>query len=169
MPGPIPADLGWFVRELRSGRTIVLRSDEDFPPEAAAAAKYYRRAGLRFDLVIPLPVDGRVVASIGFSSFRPTREWPADFIARVTVIGEVMAQALVRTRSEAALRASEERWWSIFETSTLGITIFDQDLRYMATNPAFRAMLGYTDEELRQLTPLDITLEEERGGTDATR
>ena len=38
----------WFVRELRSGRTIVIRSYEDFPPEAAAAAEYYRRVGLRF-------------------------------------------------------------------------------------------------------------------------
>ena len=165
LPGPIPAWGDWFVRELRSGRTIVIRSYEDFPPEAAAAAKYYRRVGLRFQLVIPLPVDGRTVASIGFSSFRPTREWPDDFIARVRVIGEVMVQALVRKRSEAALRASEERWRSIFETSTLGITIFDQDLHYIATNPAFRAMLGYTDEELRQLTPLDITVEEERWRT----
>ena len=163
LPGPIPAWGDWFVTELRSGRTIVIRSYEDFPPEAAAAAEYYRRVGLRFQLVIPLPVGGRTVASIGFSSFRSTREWPDDFIARVRVIGEVMVQALLRKRSEAALRASEERWRSIFETSALGITIFDQDLHYIAANPAFRAMLGYTDEELRQLTPLDITVEEERG------
>ena len=162
LPGPIPAWGDWFVGELRSGRTIVIRSYEELPPEAAAAAEYYRRVGLRFQLVIPLPVDGRTVASIGFSSFRPTREWPDDFIARVRVIGEVMVQALLRKRSEAALRASEERWRSIFETSALGISIFDQDLRYIAANPAFRAMLGYTDEELRQLTPLDITVEEGR-------
>ena len=162
LPGPIPAWGDWFVGELRSGRTIVIRSYEDLPPEAAAAAEYYRRVGLRFQLVIPLPVDGRTVASIGFSSFRPTREWPDDFIARVRVIGEVMVQALLRKRSEAALRASEDRWRSIFETSALGISIFDQDLRYIAANPAFRAMLGYTDEELRQLTPLDITVEEGR-------
>ena len=163
LPGPIPAWGDWFVTELRSGRTVVIRSYEDFPPEAAAAAKYYRRVGLRFQLVIPLPVGGRTVASIGLSAFRPTREWPDDFIARVRVIGEVMAQALLRKRSEAALRASEERWRSIFETSALGITIFDQDLHYIAANPAFQAMLGYTDQELRQLTPLDITVEEERG------
>ncbi len=163
LPGPIPAWGDWFVAELRSGRTVIIRSYEDFPPEAAAAAKYYRRVGLRFQLVIPLPVGGRTVASIGLSAFRPRREWPDDFIARVRVIGEVMVQALLRKRSEAALRASEERWRSIFETSTLGITIFNQDLHYITTNLAFRAMLGYTDEELRQLTPLDITVGEERG------
>ena len=125
--GPIPADLAWFAKELRAGRTVVIRSDKDIPAEAAAAAEYNRRAGIRSVLVIPLPVDGRVAAAIGFGAFRSTREWPPEFVARVTVIGEVMAQALVRKRSEAALRASEARWRSIFETSTLAISVFDQD------------------------------------------
>jgi len=160
--GPIPAFLGWFVGELLAGRTVAIRSYKDFPREAAAAAKYYRSIGIRSQLVIPLSVGGRIVAAIGFGSFRDTRNWPKEFIARVKVIGEVMAQALTRKRSAAALRASEERWRSIFETSTLAITIFDQDFHYTATNAAFRAMLGYTEDDLRQLTPLDITVDKER-------
>ena len=164
--GPVPADLAWFATKLRAGRTVVIRSDKDIPPEAVAAAEYNRRSGIRSILVVPLPVDGRVAAAIGFGAFRSTREWPPEFVARLTVIGEVMAQALVRKRSEAALRASEARWRSIFETSTLAISIFDQDLRYTATNPAFQAVLGYTDDEIRQFTPLDLTVGEERGAVD---
>ena len=163
--GPVPAELAWVAQELRAGRNVVIRSDKDNPPEAAAAAEYNRRGGIRSILVVPLPVDGRVVAAIGFGAFRSTREWPPEFIARLTVIGEVMAQALVRKRSEAALRASEARWRSIFETSTLAISIFDQDLRYTATNPAFQALLGYTDDEMRLFTPLDLTVDE-RGAVD---
>ena len=72
-----------------------------------------------------------------------------------------MAQALVRKRSETALQASEERWRSMFEASNLGISIIDQNLHYIATNTAFQAMLGYTDNELQQLTPLDVTVEED--------
>ena len=164
--GPVPADLAWSAKELRAGRTVVIRSDKDIPPEAAAAAEYNRRAGIRSVLVVPLRVDGRVVAAIGFGAFRSTREWPPEFIARLTVIGGVMAQALVRKRSEAALRASEARWQLIFETSTLAISVFDQDLRYTATNPAFQGILGYTEDELRQLTPLDLTVGEEREAAD---
>lgn len=163
--GPIPAELGWVAKELRAGRTIIIRSDQDVPPQAAAVVEYNRRAGIRSVLVIPLPVGGRVAAAIGFGAVGSPRQWPAEFLARVTVIGEVMAQALVRTRSDTALQASEARWQSIFETSNIGISTFGQDLHYLATNPAFRAMLGYTDEELRQLTPLDVTLEEESEAT----
>ena len=164
--GPIPAELTWSAKELRAGRTVVIRSDKDIPAEAAAAAEYNRRTGIRSILVVPLPVDGRVVAAIGFGAFRSTREWPPEFIARLTVIGEVMAQAFVRKRSEAALRASEARWRSIFETSSLAISVFDQDLRYTTANAAYQAILGYTDEELRRLTPLDLTVGEERESVD---
>ena len=164
-PGPVPAELGWVARELRAGRMIIIRSDQDVPPQAAAVVEFNRRAGIRSVLVIPLPVGGRVAAAIGFGAVGSPREWPAEFLARITVIGEVMALALVRTRSDTALRASEARWQSIFETSNIGISTFGPDLHYLATNPAYRTMLGYTDEELRQLTPLDVTVEDEREAT----
>ena len=160
--GPIPAELSWFASELCARRTVVIRSGEGIPPQAAAAAEYNRRAGIRSVLVIPLPVGGRVVAAIGFGASRSTPEWPAEFIARVTVIGEVMAQALARARSEAALRASEERWRSVLENPIFGISLVDHQHHFIATNRTFQTMIGYTDKELLQLTPLDISIAGER-------
>lgn len=160
--GLVPDRFNWFTGQLLSGRIVVIRSHEDIPRQEAAAAEYYRRVGIRSQLLVPLVVDGSIVATIGFGAFRATRKWPEELIARVRVIGEVMAQALVRKRSEAALRASEARWQFIFETSSIGISTFDRNLRYVEANPAFRAMLGYADEELRQFTPLDITVENDR-------
>jgi PAS domain S-box-containing protein len=160
--GLVPDRFNWFTGQLLSGRIVVIRSHEDIPPQEGAAAEYYRRVGIRSQLLVPLFVGGSIVATIGFGAFRSTRKWPEELIARVRVIGEVMAQALVRKRSEAALRASEARWRFIFETSSIGISTFDPNMRYMETNPAFRATLGYADEELRQLTPLDIAVESDR-------
>jgi PAS domain S-box-containing protein len=39
--------------------------------------------------------------------------------------------------------------------------MIDEDLHYIATNAAFKSMLGYTDEELQQLTPMDVSNEDE--------
>jgi PAS domain S-box-containing protein len=61
-----------------------------------------------------------------------------------------------------ALRASGERWRSIFENSAVGIALADPSGGFTATNRAFQAMVGYTDEELRALSFLDITYEEDR-------
>jgi PAS domain S-box-containing protein len=38
----------------------------------------------------------------------------------------------------------------------------DKNLRYIATNNAYRAMLGYTEEELSDRSPLDFVAEEDR-------
>ena len=160
-PGPAPAFLSWYNNQLRAGKILRVRSLDDLPPEAIGETEHYRRSGIRSSLGIPLRVGGRIVALINFSAFRSTREWPDALIARLKIVGEVMAQALMRKRSEAALRASEARWQSIFETSSIAISTMDRDLYYIATNPAFRANLGYTDEELRQLTPWDITVDDE--------
>jgi len=164
-PGPVPKFAGWYLSRLRTEEIVRVRSIDDLPPGAIEEAEYFRQSGIRSSVGIPLHVGGHIVSFINFSAFRSTREWPDDLVARLKIVGEVMAQALVRNRSEVALQASEERWRSMFEASNLGISIIDQNLHYVATNPAFQAMLGYTDDELRQLTPLDVTVEEDRDVT----
>jgi PAS domain S-box-containing protein len=73
-----------------------------------------------------------------------------------------------RKRSEDALRAahaqvvrSEERWRSVFENSAVGVAMTDLNGRFIATNPVFESMLGYTEKEFQQLTFFDITHEED--------
>jgi PAS domain S-box-containing protein len=71
-----------------------------------------------------------------------------------------------RKRAEAALRASEERWRAMFETAPVGITMRDfEHRRYLTANESFQRMIGYTEDELRHLTALDITHEDDRPAT----
>ncbi len=56
-----------------------------------------------------------------------------------------------RKRAEEALRESEERFRGIFDHAAIGIAITDLDGRFKACNPAYCRMLGYTQEELREL------------------
>ncbi|HEY2456734.1 MAG TPA: PAS domain S-box protein, partial [Candidatus Acidoferrum sp.] len=61
------------------------------------------------------------------------------------------------------LRKSEERWRSVFENSAIGVALTDPDGgRFLATNHVYQKMLGYTEEELRALSFLDVTPEEYR-------
>src|SRR3982074_3735735 len=70
-----------------------------------------------------------------------------------------------RRNTEATLRASEERWRSMFEASAVGIAVLDQQHHFAATNAALQKMVGYTGEELQSLGPTDITHEEDREAT----
>ena len=60
------------------------------------------------------------------------------------------------------LRTSEERWQSLLENPIFGVTFVGQHHRYEGTNRAFQSMVGYTAEELRQISPLDISVAGER-------
>jgi PAS domain S-box-containing protein len=53
-------------------------------------------------------------------------------------------------KAQEALRASEERFRGIFEHAGTGIAITDMEDRFLACNPAYSTMLGYSEEELRQ-------------------
>ena len=57
---------------------------------------------------------------------------------------------------------SEERWRSVYENSAIGVALTDLKGCFLATNSAYQKMLGYTEEELRKLTFLDLTLEDYR-------
>src|SRR6202023_1410914 len=67
-----------------------------------------------------------------------------------------------RKRAEDALRKSEERWRSDFENSAIGVALTDHNGRFLATNHVFQAMVGYTEEELRPVSFLDVTHEDYR-------
>ncbi|MGC2110613.1 MAG: PAS domain S-box protein [Candidatus Korobacteraceae bacterium] len=73
-----------------------------------------------------------------------------------------------RKRNENALRdahaqvaRSEERWRSVFENSAIGVALADRNGRFLATNPVYQGMLGYTDEELQKLSFRDVTHDED--------
>ncbi len=73
-----------------------------------------------------------------------------------------------RKNNEEALRVahaqvlrSEERWRSVFENSAVGVALTDLNGRFIATNPVYQKMLGYTELELQSLTFADITHEQD--------
>jgi PAS domain S-box-containing protein len=74
------------------------------------------------------------------------------------VADELDQQVAQRT---AELAAAEERWRSVFENSAIGVALADLNGRFLAANPVYEEMLGYTEEELLKLSSLDITREED--------
>ncbi len=102
--GTLRPELIWYHRKLLAGEMVILQSlPDDLPPEAVAEAAYVRSTGLRAQVSIPLRVGGRIFGMIAFGAFRETRRWPVDLIARIRLIGEIIAQALARKRSDEKL------------------------------------------------------------------
>ncbi len=97
------------------------------------------------------------------SSF-PVEFWSHPMVRDGRTLGAVITfiDITERKQAEEALRKSEERWRSVFENSAIGVALTDLNGRFLATNSAYQKMLGYTEEEFRKLTFLDITHEDHR-------
>lgn len=60
-------------------------------------------------------------------------------------------------RAEEALHDSEELFRGAFETSTAGMTLFDNDGNYFKVNQTFCELLGYNEDELLQMNWRDVS------------
>ena len=105
--GNLSRDLAWYHRKVRAGEIVALQSlPEDLPSEAVAEAEYCRSTGFRAHVGIPINVGERFSGILTFGSFRETRRWPVELIARAKLIGEIIAQAVARKRSEERLTSA---------------------------------------------------------------
>jgi len=67
-----------------------------------------------------------------------------------------------RRNAENELRMNKSRWRSVFESASAGVVLLARDGHFLSANATYQAMVGYSEEELRNLTHVDITHEEDR-------
>jgi PAS domain S-box-containing protein len=120
-----------------------------------------REFGLGALMGFPVKLDKEVLAVFEFFSWE-RRPPDLSFMDAVEKLGRLLGDVLERKRAEEALRSSEERWRSVFDTSTFGISLIGGDFHYLTANATFQNIVGYTVDELRQLSPPDISLEADR-------
>src|SRR6185312_12418604 len=62
-----------------------------------------------------------------------------------------------RRNADAELKSSELRFRTIFEQAGFGMTLFNMRGGFLASNPAFCRMSGYTEEELTKINIAEIS------------
>jgi PAS domain S-box-containing protein len=140
--------------------------DENFPRGSIA-----EREGLHAAFGFPILLGGEVLGVVEFFS-REIRQPDQELLDMLATIGSQIGQFIERKRAEEAFRAStealrrsEERWRTVFQNAPVGIGTLNLDGPFVTANPTFQRMLGYGEDELRSLTGLDITHEDDRAAT----
>ena len=91
----------------------------------------------------------KTISSSGVPIIGPDGKWQGSVQAIVDITE--------RKRAEAAIRESEERYRAVVEQSTEAIWVFNPETKeVLESNTSFQQMLGYTAEELRELTNYDF-------------
>jgi len=108
-----------------------------------------------------LCADGREIP-VEIAITRILQDGPPSFTGCLRDITERKRNEEALLETYAKLARSEDRWRSVFENSAIGVALTDLNGQFIAANPVYQKMLGYTEEELEQLSFLDITVEEDR-------
>jgi PAS domain S-box-containing protein len=176
-PSELPGSVLHYA--IRTRESVIL--DDAAAQNPFSADEYFRQRHARSVLCLPLVKQADLIGMLYLENnlashvFTPARisvlnllsSQAAISIENARLYGELINENRVRQKAEDALRASEERWRTLFEHVPVGVALTGPDGRYVAVNPAFQRMTGYSEAELRDRSPADITHEDDRAATDA--
>ena len=162
-PSELPLSILQYV--IRTQEPVI--SDDASREKPFSADEYVASRHVRSVLCLPLIKQAKLVGvlylenNVAASVFTPAR------IAVLKLLASQAAISLENARLYGELAMSEERWRKLFESVPVGVGLIGSHRRYVATNPAFQRMLGYSETELNRLSPADITHEDDRAETEA--
>jgi PAS domain S-box-containing protein len=138
----------WAVPRLRRSEVVHIPDIDDLPPEALFERRVLRGLQVRSTILVPLAVGGTWMGVLGFESMRRHRAWPDQVIALFEVTARMIANAVSREVSAAALADREEQLELVIEGSGAGL--WDWRVRTGETfiNDRWAEIAGYTLAEL---------------------
>jgi PAS domain S-box-containing protein len=150
---------------------LLVVEDAGTDPRVADHPQVRGDAGLRFYAGMPLlTVEGVALGTLAVFDRLPRRLDALQVEALQTLAAQVMAGLAVRRRlriledvlsqrerGPTQLGDSEARWRHLFAASATGIASAGADGRFASANPAFCALVGRSEEELRGFDVLAFT------------
>jgi PAS domain S-box-containing protein len=106
-------------------------------------------------LGVPLLVDGNAIGAMVVQHYHDPNAYGKREQRMLEFVSSQIAFVLKRKQAEDALRASEERFRSLFENSTIGLYRTTPDGQILLNNPALLKMLGFSSLEEIQARNLE--------------
>ena len=158
----------WTEKLILAGEVVQIHSKDDFPPEAAAIRQHWEADGFKSTLQVPLRGrGGRVQGCIGLYAVRQEVSWRPEDLQRLKTVCDAVANALERQRTEEALRQSETRYRTLFETAQDAIFL-DEGERFVDCNPMTLRLFGCDREQVIGQTPMRFSPARQPDGREST-
>ncbi|MBV8664003.1 MAG: PAS domain S-box protein, partial [Hyphomicrobiales bacterium] len=151
---------------VRTQRSVIL-DDAAATQSPFATDAYISHARARSVLCLPLVKQAKLIGALYLENNLASHAFTPARISVLELLASQASISLENARLYAELLASEDRWRNLFESVPVGVVLTGSHGRYLAANQAFQTMTGYSETELRQLSPVDITHEDDRAKTEA--
>lgn len=99
-------DLPWWLAPMERQESIHIPSVRQLPPEADPVRAILEPQGVKSLIVVPMYLRDVFVGFLGFDAVTEERLWTTDELTLLRVLGEIIAGARQRKKSEEALQQS---------------------------------------------------------------
>jgi PAS domain S-box-containing protein len=152
-------DLGICGKVLQSGKRLIVKDVNKCPVFAGTKAlQIQRRAGVRALQCTPLVSRCGKVLGVFSTHYRNIQQPDERTLSLLDLLARQAADLIERSQSEAALRASETKYRELYETLHDAYVSVDMEGNIQEFNSAYMSMMGYSEDELRGLNYIDLTL-----------
>ena len=142
----------WVFDTLLNRKEILSFSRlDELPAEADRDRQTYLEWGTKSSLGIPIFVEGAVDHVISVSATENEREWPAELIPKLKLLGETCVGVLVRRRGQEELRESGRNLLKAQRIAGLGTFTMDMASRIFRTSDVMDELFGIDDAYDRSL------------------
>ena len=133
------------LAELGSRNELFTGKVKDLP---SRQRQFFEGQAIKSLMVVPVFAGGEWWGFIGFDDCLTEREWSTAEVDALRTSSSLIAAAIERERSEAALGEHEQKLRAVFDTALDAVFITDDDRRYVDVNPAACDYLGVTRRDL---------------------
>ena len=146
-------DYPWLSDHLAHLRLVELL-DTARPPDAASVdAEQLRGLHIASALLIGLGVNGRIGGFLAFLHGQPTEAWETDNKLLLKLLGSSLASGLERIEMHRDVAERNEMRALVVATAHDGMWDFDALKNEIKFSPQWKAMMGYSDEDLAHARP----------------
>ncbi|HWN96363.1 MAG TPA: ATP-binding protein [Methylomirabilota bacterium] len=115
-------------------------------------------------LGVPLSVRGKTIGAMAVQDYQDEMAYGEDEKQLLTFVAGQIAWAIDRKRAEQALRESEEKFRALFEASSQGVMLHDEE-KFLEVNPATVRILGFNSaDEIIGHHPVEFAAPVQPGG-----
>jgi two-component system sensor kinase FixL len=142
-------DSPWLMKNYLNGDLVVANDVSLLPQEADKEIQILKQFQIKSMLGIPLLIGGKVCGVACFDTVSEKRTWSGELIARMELVGRILANAIDRQQVDKALRESERRFRQLADSIDLVFWFMEvEPHKTIYISPAFENIWGIPIQQM---------------------
>jgi signal transduction histidine kinase len=113
--------LPWTKAKMLAGETVIMPSVDELPEEAAIDRESFIRYGPKSNVMIPIKVEGVVLAAVGFAALYNERSWPPKIVQQLQKMAAIFGYAFERKRAMHEILRLQSELTHVSRVNTIGL------------------------------------------------